>query len=393
MNRLVTHNTDGVTPGTLPPRQREQGKTRILFISSVILGFKRYAESLERFTADRDDIDAVHVRIRNPFPMRVASMTWPLPRGWDFHSYRYLMLSDWYIRRWFRSAIDPDRFDLIHWITQGNARPINAIKRRSKVRHAVNIDTTSILDLSEYGYSPLARKPFIREERRIFDLADAVVCRNHWATQSLRDDFNLPESKIIAAPNSIDLPEAHRWDNVDRGVPHDSLPRLVFVGNDWARKGADMLLRVHQQRFAGRAELHFIGDRHERDDNAKNVVWHGRQDHLRVRNELLPSMDVFVFPTVEDMMPWATIEAAGAGLPSIASRVAAIPDVILHEQTGLLHPPRDEQGLADAIETMISDPALREQYGRAARAHIEQGFNASRTYPMLLDRLCEIAGG
>ncbi len=392
MNRLVANGVAGITPDDLPPRQPTPGKTRMLFISSVILGFRRYAEYLERFTAERDDIDAVHIHIKIPQLVRYASATWPLPGGWDFHSYRYLLLSDMFIRRWFATRLDPDCFDLIHWITQGNAKPIHAIKRRSNVKHVVNIDTTSILDLTEYNYSPLARKPFIAAERRIFDAADGVVCRNHWASHSLRDDFRMPDSKIIVAPNSIDLPEQDAWCAEAQAKRAGSLPRLVFVGNDWERKGADTLLRVHQEQFADRAELHFFGDRHKRNDSAKKVVWHGKQDHDRVLNEFLPTMDIFVFPTLEDMMPWAIIEAASVGLPCIVSKMAAIPDVVLHEQSGLCIPPGDAAALTGAIERLLEDAALREQYGRAARAHIEAEFNANRMYPMLLDRLCEIAG-
>jgi len=390
MNRLCTVNTEGVTPETQPPLTRE-GPVRMLFISGVILGFRRYAEKLEEWTAGRDDIDAVHVRIRAPFWVRAASATWPLPGGWDFHSYRYLMFTDMMIRRWFRQTIDVRRYDVIHWMTQGNARTMLPIGRRHRVKQAVNIDTTSVLDLSEYGYSELARRPFIEQERRMFEAADAIVCRNLWVTNSLRNDFDMPEEKIVAAPNSIDLAPVHRWDGVDRGIEADHLPRLVFVGNAWERKGADMLLRVHQERFADRAELHFIGDKHKRDESAKNVVWHGQVEHRRVLEELLPTMDVFVFPTIEDMMPWATIEASAAGLPSVSTRVAAIPDVILDQQTGFLTPPKDEGALTEALGRLIDDPALRERFGRAARAHIERRFDASKTFPALLDRLVGLA--
>ena len=47
-------------------------------------------------------------------------------------------------------------------------------------------------------------------------------------------------------------------------------------------------------------------------------------------------MDVFVLPTTFDMSPWAVLEAAAAGLPVVSTRLAAIPEMIVDRQTGLL---------------------------------------------------------
>ncbi|MCA9283750.1 MAG: glycosyltransferase family 4 protein, partial [Phycisphaerales bacterium] len=382
MNRSSTSNARGLNDATLPPPTR-RGPARVLGISSVILGFRRYAEQLEHWTADRDDIDAVHIRIAMPFAVRAASATWPLPGGWDLHSYRYLLLSDLVIRRWFHGAIDCNRFDVIHWMTQGNAKSMLRLGAHRHLRHAVNIDGTSDLDWKEFGYHRAARRPFRRVERRIFEQCSLIACRNAWAARSVHEDFGIPQQRVMVARSGMPLTMPSKWD-APRETPSDgALPRIAFVGNTWARKGGDRLLRVHQERFADRAELHYFGKGHEEDRSARNVVWHGFIPHDEVVR-LLPTMDLAVFPTNEDQLPRAAIECAALGIPLVATRLAAIPEICVDGRTGILIPPGDDAAMAAAIDTMLADPVLRERFGRAARELVESEFDASKTFPALL---------
>lgn len=394
MNRIITTNTNGINAGTLPPARRE-GPARVLFISSVILGFRRYAEQLEHWAESRDDIDAVHVRIDTPLPIRIASATWPLPRGWDFHSYRYLTLIDLEIRRWFRRAIDPDRFDVIHWMTQGNAKTMLGLRRRhGHLRHAVNIDGATDLDWREFDYARLARAPFRRVEQRIFNACNLIACRNAWAAQSVCQDYGIHESRVMVARSGMPMTIESKWDappaRTDPGSGDASLAKIAFIGNTWKRKGGDRLLRAHQSSFVDRAELHYFGKGHEPDHAAKNVVWHGLTPHEEVIR-LLPTMDFAVFPTNEDQLPRAAIECAAIGLPLVATRMAAIPEICVDGVTGLLVPPGDDQALVRSILTMLDDAPRREQFGRAARALVEREFDAEKTFPSLIDRLVQLA--
>ncbi len=386
MNRLVTTNTEGVRDESLPPR-RPGAPARILFLSGMLLGFKRYAENLIRFTGPRDDIDAVHVQLAMPLWVRAASATWPLPAGWDFHSLRYLLFSDVVIRRWLQGPFDPARFDLIHVMTQGNALSVPWLRANSRAALAVNIDGTSALDSRDFHYSARARAPFRRLEQRILNASHLVVCRNAWAQRSVIDDFSIPESRTLVARSGIALPARTRW-----SAPRPpGLPRLVFVGSAWKRKGADRLLRVHQAHFAHRAELHFVGDRHEVDRSARSVVWHGLVPHDTLLADLLPTMDAAVFPSVEDQLPRAAVECAAVGLPLVASRLAGIPELVVDDQTGYTCDVADDESLRAALGRLLADETARDRMGRAARAHVEARFNADSVFPALLDRLRDLA--
>ena len=390
MNRLVTTNLQGVTPESLPPNRRG-GPARLLFVHGNILGFKSVARMLKRYCDGRDDVDAVHIDLVAPGWMKVLGKSAPFPtRGWDFHSLRYLHMWGGVMRRWFDGPLPLDRFDAVHLMTQGNAYAMLRAKPRCAARFAVNIDGTARQDVTEFGFSPIARAPFIRAERRMFGAADLVVCRNGWAKTSLRGDFGVPERRIHVARNSIEVQDAHRWDGKNR--EHGGLPRIVFVGNQWKRKGGDLAVRIHQERFADRAELHVFSQKPDVDRSAKNVVWHGFVDRDQLMNELLPSMDVFLLPSREDMLPWAALEASSIGLPVVAANVGAMGEVVVDGATGVLCEPGSAHAFGDALERLLADAPLRERMGRAGREHVAENHNPDVTYPALIDRLVALAG-
>lgn len=387
MNRLVTTNMDGVEPGRLPPTRRE-GPVRALFISGTFLGFGNYFRELVKYTESREDIDAVHIEYRAPLWLKVLAKSFPVDtRGWDFHSLRFLLLSRALMNRWLFGPLDATRrFDAVHIMTQGNALSLVDLRARApSLVLATNIDGTSVQDWKEMGFSRAARAPFVRREARVFGASDLVVCRNRWCRGSLLEDFGLPESRTIVARNSMLPTERCRQDN-PRRAPGEAV-RLAFVGNAWARKGGPELLAMHQRALAGRAELHVFSGRATPDASARNVVWHGGVSRDRLLREFLPTMDVFVMPTRNDMHPWAMLEAAAAGLPVVSTRLAAIPDIVRDGETGILCAKADWGAFERAIATLIDDEPLRWRMGLAAREHVRTNYEPDAQFNGLLDRI------
>ena len=87
------------------------------------------------------------------------------------------------------------------------------------------------------------------------------------------------------------------------------------------------------------------------------------------------------------------LEAASCGRPMVATDVPGCREICRDGETGLLVPPRDPEALADALETLVRDPALREKLGRNARALVEREFSAEivaektlKLYQIMLER-------
>jgi glycosyltransferase involved in cell wall biosynthesis len=78
--------------------------------------------------------------------------------------------------------------------------------------------------------------------------------------------------------------------------------------------------------------------------------------------------------TYGEGVPKALLEAAACARPIVASDVPGCREVVRPGETGLLVPPRDIQGLADAIAALAGDPVRRKAMGCAGRALVERGF-------------------
>ena len=109
--------------------------------------------------------------------------------------------------------------------------------------------------------------------------------------------------------------------------------------------------------------------------------------------EKLRTADIFALASVtdqqgaSDVFPTVIIEAMSAARPVISTRLAGIPELVAHEETGLLVSPGDTSAFSQALEQLIRDPELRGRYGRAGRARIELHFRIEQTVRPLLQLL------
>ncbi len=96
-----------------------------------------------------------------------------------------------------------------------------------------------------------------------------------------------------------------------------------------------------------------------------------RKDVPRV----MSGLDILVVPSVNEGMGRVVLEAGAAGLPVVASAVGGIPDILLDGKTGILVPPKDSVALAEAIQRLIQDHALRFRMGADAMAYVTPRFS------------------
>ncbi|HYN08746.1 MAG TPA: glycosyltransferase family 4 protein [Vicinamibacterales bacterium] len=90
---------------------------------------------------------------------------------------------------------------------------------------------------------------------------------------------------------------------------------------------------------------------------------------------LIPLFDVVAVPSHIEPLGNATLEAMAAGRPVIGTRVGGIPEMVMHDETGVLVPPKAPAELAAALERLIADPALRARFGAAGRERARSAFS------------------
>jgi colanic acid/amylovoran biosynthesis glycosyltransferase len=87
-----------------------------------------------------------------------------------------------------------------------------------------------------------------------------------------------------------------------------------------------------------------------------------------------------------DGLPQMLMEAMACGLPSVSTELVGIPDLCIHEQTGLLTQPGDAEGLADALMRLAEDPDLANRVAVAGRARVLDTFDLGTCLEPLLDQ-------
>ncbi len=83
--------------------------------------------------------------------------------------------------------------------------------------------------------------------------------------------------------------------------------------------------------------------------------------------DLLPALDIYVQPSLNEAMGRAPLEAQALGLPAIVTGVCGLPETIRAGETGLIAKPGDPADLAGAVKTLALAPQLRARMGAAAR--------------------------
>ena len=159
--------------------------------------------------------------------------------------------------------------------------------------------------------------------------------------------------------------------NVAALVPHKGQRHLIDAA-------ARVVQRVPDARFviAGEGELRASLERHIRERRLeKHVFLAGfRPDVLSVHK----AFDLFVMSSVTEGLGSSLLDAMACGKAVVATTAGGIPEAVVHGETGLLVPPRDDKAMADAIVTLLTNHELRQQYGAAGLKRVHERFSVDR---------------
>ncbi len=216
-----------------------------------------------------------------------------------------------------------------------------------------------------------------------------VVCNAYAQERLLRQHRLVTTGRLHLVHHGVDL-GVYRFRTEQPVKP----PLILTVGRLIEKKGLPILLHAAAILHSRDAEfrLGIVGDGPERENLERLAAGLGLRDITRFygqlsQEELVPlyyEASVFVLPSVvaasgdRDGLPNVLIEALALGVPAVASNFGAIPELVIHEETGLLAQPGDAESFAEQIERAIYDEELRSYVALNGRHKVDTEFNLQR---------------
>jgi glycosyltransferase involved in cell wall biosynthesis len=173
-----------------------------------------------------------------------------------------------------------------------------------------------------------------------------------------------------------------------RPEPRNSIPELLCVGRLVPAKGQHILLEACEilKKEGVPFHLTFVGDGPDRKSLeactasgklSAEVTFKGALGQDKVR-ACYDRADLFVLASFAEGVPVVLMEAMAKEIPVISTRITGIPELIEHEEDGLLAVPGDPQDLAAQIRKVLGSPEMRSRLGKAGRQKVTALYSQHR---------------
>jgi glycosyltransferase involved in cell wall biosynthesis len=181
---------------------------------------------------------------------------------------------------------------------------------------------------------------------------------------------------------------SRRLTMIYNGVPdsrHRAFPSksnvLVMVARVHTQKDHDTFARAIG-RLRGSFEVWFVGDGTDSSEFIERMSFLAGDSRDRLRffgvtsavGDLLVNASVFCLASRFEGLPLSIIEAMSIGLPIVATDVGGVAEIVADEANGFVVPVEDVLRFAQAIQSLLDSPRLRDSMGSVSRNIFEQGF-------------------
>jgi glycosyltransferase involved in cell wall biosynthesis len=231
--------------------------------------------------------------------------------------------------------------------------------------------------------------PYLRRDRfaLLLHQADLIIGVSQVTIDALAAD-GMPRERLRVIPNGIDpgrvAGSSQGCLRARLAIPDGSIV-VGCVGALVTGKGQDVVLRA-VARLAAAKPVHLVlaGSGPEQERLAALAQELGIEDathflgNRKDMAQVYRAMDVNVLASRSEAFGLVLVEAGMHGVPSVASAVGGIPEVVEDGRTGLLFPSEDVEGLHRALQRIVADPALRSRLGEAARERAFARHTAAR---------------
>lgn len=242
-------------------------------------------------------------------------------------------------------------------------------------------------------------------EKTAIEMADALIAVSEETKEDVLKHFNVDENKVKVIYNGIDLQEyvtTSETSTLDEYGIDKSKPYVLFVGRITRQKGIIHLVNAIKYidpdtqivLCAGAPDTPEIGEEmkdavSEVQKTRDNVIWIDKMVTKKEIIQLYSHADVFCCPSIYEPFGIINIEAMACDTAVVASAVGGIKEVVVDGETGILipleqqteapfepiDPDKFSRDLANGVNKVISDEALRKSMAKKGRKRVEDYFD------------------
>ena len=234
-------------------------------------------------------------------------------------------------------------YDVVHAWNLPSAFIMKRIKSKKKILSVHGVYSKQV----EMLHSKITSGIVSSQESQILDWAD-VLTTDSKAVQSEYKKKLGKDFEYLPAP--LDKTKFEKIPNVERNPK-----QIAYVGRDSFEKGADILRKIESQI---NGTIKFCTD----------LPWDETM-------KILKASQVLVVPSRTESIPQVIKEAFYLKVPVIATNVGGIPELVVHQETGILVPPEDPEKLMIAINNLLDNAESRRSFANNAFEFINKNFS------------------
>lgn len=278
--------------------------------------------------------------------------------------------------------------------TGGCSHAEECIRFQNECGNCPQIEKNFLNDITRKGYKLRKKCLDGLDPKKIIFVANSRWTEKTARRSSLLQNFNIQKINLgidgsIFKP--IDQMAARSFLNIDKDK---KVLGFAAAGMGDRRKGLDYLYKALDE-FKEKPLLLTWGRNHPKDS--------GKIPHLHlghIENESLialayNALDIFVMPSLVESFGQTAAESISCGVPVVAFSVGGIPEIVRDGETGILAPVGDVRALKEALEKMLNDKSLRENFGRRGVEVARQEFSFQKnadSYVKLYQGMLERGG-
>ncbi len=301
------------------------------------------------------------------------------------------------------TIIRENNYDLVHVHT-----PIAAVLGRI----AAKLAGVKAIVYTAHGFpfhdlsSPSQYFFYSNIEKYAATITDLILTQNHEDITTAKKIGLCQPEKIAYLGNGVDIerfkpsrlnPESQSQLRQSLGIPDASLV-IGTIGRLTRKKGSGYLIEAAGELISEFPNLHVvvIGSQLTTDPEPFQIELNqriktlGLEKHVTLTGErqdipeLLGLLNIFTLPTFShEGLPRSIVEAMAMSLPIVATDVRGCREAVVNDFNGFIVPSQNSTRLAEALRMLLSNPELRQNYGKASRQRVEAEYNEEFVFKRL----------